>query len=319
MEPISPNSAKKTTRLRKYVRDPRVPRLELTLRDLEVLRTIGEFGLATRQQLQILFFPSLQTASTRLKLLYHHGYLERWVYPRLFFDLRAAASATSQTFGSPPLVYSLTRDGSQMVAAFLGQETGPPVLDRSSEIRNPLFLAHRLGLLDLRVALLGAAHRVPGEALLSWDEEALQEGTAGSDETPSAGWLRPDALFFYGIGEKKLIAFVELDRGTERGPKLLEKLTRYVAYGRTDRFFQRYGRRRYRVLFLVPTAERRAVWQDHLASVTGDPEEQQQFWVGLPEAVSPEGLRQPVWQRGDDPTFRPFLPSLEEDPSAGKE
>ena len=311
MEPKSlPCPREKTTpcgeRLTKYQPDPRAPRFEITGRDLEVLQALQEFGLATRAQVQALFFPSLQTASKRLQLLFHGGYVERRVFPRAFFDFGSPQAATTAVWGTPPMVYSLTPQGRELITACRGEEEEEG-RERAPEIQSPIFLAHRLALTDLRVALLGAAQRTGTESLRAWYEgaEAQQEWTSPAGK---ALILRPDALFFYGIGEKMLIAFAEVDRGTERGTQIQDKLARYVDYGRTDGFLRRYGRQHYRVLFLLTSRERQASLEGHLEGVTEGLEERERFWWGLQEQATAEGLRAAEWQRGDDPVKQPFLP-----------
>jgi hypothetical protein len=179
--------------------------MELTRRDLGVLRTLAEFGLATREQLQALFFPSRETASIRLKLMFHHGFVERLIYPRPFFDLGDLEPSTSSTFGSPPMVYALTGEGWELMAAFLGEEEAQALQARTPDLRSPYFLSHRLAVIDLRVALLCAAQNRPDEALLAWHEEtaAQQEWALSGDGRGPVIRLRPDGLFCYGMGEKK--------------------------------------------------------------------------------------------------------------------
>ena len=311
MEPKSPPCPQARTtlcgeRLTKYQPDPRAPRFEITGRDLAVLQALQEFGLATRAQVQALFFPSLQTASKRLQLLFHGGYVERRVFPRAFFDFGSPQTATTAVWGTPPMVYVLTPKGRELLAACQGEEAAADQ-DRAPEIQSPIFLAHRLALTDLRVALLGAAQRTCGESLRTWYEgaEAQQEWTSPAGRGQI---LRPDALFFYGIGERMLIAFAEVDRGTERGNQIQDKLARYVDYSCTDGFFRRYGRKHYRVLFLLASRERQASLEGHLEGVTEGSEERERFWWGLQAQATAEGLRAAEWQRGDDPVRQPFLP-----------
>src|SRR5437870_75067 len=77
-------------RLPRYRRASAPPRMVLTERDREILRQVYLFRMMTREQVERLLFPpehgqdhftKTSKARKRLKLLYHHGFLERIPVP----------------------------------------------------------------------------------------------------------------------------------------------------------------------------------------------------------------------------------------------
>src|SRR5438045_3245442 len=83
-------TTKKFNRLPRFRRVSQPPRMVLTERDKEVLRLIHAFRLLTREQVERLVFARLANhseptradkARTRLRLLYHHRYVERIAAP----------------------------------------------------------------------------------------------------------------------------------------------------------------------------------------------------------------------------------------------
>jgi len=287
-----------------------------------VLAALAELGLATREHLQTLFFPSRERATQRLARLYHHSLVDRHFYSPAFFDLKGNSFPSARSFGSAPFVYTLTADGWDQVGAARGEEAAQALRKRASSPPNPLFLAHTLAAVDLHVALWRASQQAPEESLLAWHQagEAQQEEELWEGEQSRIVRLRPDGLAFYQMGPQGFLTFVEIDRGSERGGKVPDKLERYGDLIHHGHLLQRYrGWTDYRILFVAPSSPRRDSLQGYLAEVMEDPEHRRRVWWGLREHVSADGLREVVWGRGDEPTGHSFLPPLAGAGQAGPE
>lgn len=85
-----PQATTKSSRLPRFERAQNPPRFILTERDREILRRVYSYRLMTREQIErLLFAPDngqdhftkTSKVRARLKLLYHHGYLERMAMP----------------------------------------------------------------------------------------------------------------------------------------------------------------------------------------------------------------------------------------------
>ncbi|MCC7375521.1 MAG: replication-relaxation family protein, partial [Verrucomicrobiales bacterium] len=85
------------------VEDP--PAIELTERDLTILRHVGAHRFLTSRQITRLAASTPQPVVRRLNRLFHHGYLDR---PRAQIDYFHRG-------GSQPLVYGLGRRGLPVV------------------------------------------------------------------------------------------------------------------------------------------------------------------------------------------------------------
>lgn len=299
----------KSSRLSKFRREPeRLHSMTLTQRDRDALETLGVLGIATREQLQALHFPSKETACRRLQKLYHWGLVERLAYARAFFDFDGdePSAQTDEAFGSAPIVYCLTKLGREVVEEYTGSDVKPP-----PQIKNPVFLAHALMVNDIYIAFLQASQRYTGHELKVWQdaEEAEQQFTVrypdGDEETVL---FRPDALLIYGVSQGTLAVFIEADRGTERGPeRFAEKVRRYALLHTSGMFLTRYHMANFRVLTIVRT-ERRLWTLKEVIETESPPEHHKRFWLGLREHLDGDGLKQPRWWRAGEQAPKTFIP-----------
>lgn len=189
--------------------------LALTDRDRAVVREVARFGVMTRQQLVRLgLFSSKTRANERLKRLVDAGHL--------------AAKRQPIPVGGPRQLYFPSRsapDGSRRR------------LDASD-----VFLAHQLGLVDVRLAFEQYTE------LVRWlSDKDLADLSLG---------LVPDAYVEFEVGALMYCAFVEYDRGTETSGRVERKVRAYVDLARSGRFERTFGRRFFRLLLVTDSPGR---------------------------------------------------------------
>jgi hypothetical protein len=90
-----------SSRFPRFKRSPEPTSLQLTQRDFEIIRLINRYRFLRSSQLATLIAGSSQQIFRRMRLLYHHGYLER---PRAQLDYYHQG-------GSRPIVYGLGSKG----------------------------------------------------------------------------------------------------------------------------------------------------------------------------------------------------------------
>lgn len=237
----------RTTRsnLPRFRRDPdRAAPIRLTDRDREVFYTLFHYRYLTTSLLIERHFGSATRGRTRLRLLYHHGFLERtW--------LASVGPATGEA------IYSLGRAAIPELVAFYGLE--PDDIRRRRKKVEPLFVAHELlvARFRLRIAYTGAPIGVSiadwrdgGDAKLRVETQDLRTGALRTET------LTPDGVGRVVSRRARFTFAVECDRGTMTAGRVREKFRRYVAASATGAFADRFGAERFRVLVVVPSAKR---------------------------------------------------------------
>ncbi len=186
----------------------------LSGRDEQLLRDVMDLRLVSGGQLQRLCFagPSASSHNARiarrtLQRLVDRGLLQR--LERRVGGLRA---------GSSSYVYAITPGG----AAAIGRQSSRGQTNQPSLT----FLRHQLAVGDVFVALRSALNRGQLESLVIQTEPScwrpLDDG--------SGGVLKPDLFVVAGGGEAELLAFIEVDNGTEHAAALARKLALYRAH-----------------------------------------------------------------------------------------
>lgn len=220
------------------------PNMRLTGRDRRVVMAVYTHRMLTRDQIKRLIFekPGLKPGSIeysskkRLKLLYHHEFLER-----------KPLTVRSTGPGQPPLVYFLDERGANLVAEELG--VGRDEVDwkpKRNEVKY-LFLEHTLRLNDVRIAIERAASD-HGFTLTRWVDEgtfdSMQVRVPDPKRPRKTLPFRPDGFFTLDLGEKmggkKAMFFVELDRATMTRSRFGKKIRAYQSYrfsGKSDEQF----------------------------------------------------------------------------------
>jgi hypothetical protein len=215
----------------------------LTKRDQDICQDLFDHRVLNSIHLRQLYFTHPRIASRRLKLLWERRLLDR-------FQPKADT-------GSAPFHYVLDELGAHVIASTRGLDI-KKVRDR---IRDDALLftrwtfAHRMELNDFFCTLTWATRR---------SAECRRLSTWWSEGRCVAEWdglIRPDG-FAQLDGRTDTCRFLlELDRGTERGPRLADKLEAYAWFARVEPDAADA------VVFLFPTPEREVAARDRLSAV----------------------------------------------------
>lgn len=248
-------------RLPRFNSTPSVPPIDLTSRDREIIRLVYIHRFLRSSHLCALISGSSQQILRRLKLLYHHGFLER---PR-------AQLTYYHRGGSRRIIYGLGNKG----ASLLKQESDEDLdtLDWNDKNRSVggSFLEHALLISDFMVAL-ELASRLTGTRLFTKHDLALDDRPfrwrVNINERVRLG-IVPDRVFALEFRDKNGAAnrtyfFLEADRGTMPvirkhllQTSVYRKLLAYEATWSQSIHRKRFGFNRFRVLTVTTSAARR--------------------------------------------------------------
>jgi hypothetical protein len=266
------------------------PRIQLTDRDRAILYDCFHHRFLPASLLCERHFGSITRARTRLRLLFHHGYLDRTFPP-------TAGPATAEA------VYSLGPAAAAELAAAYGLD--PADVRRRRKKVEPLFAAHQLLITRFRLAIghAGAPH---GVAVKGWRDEA--DALLDFEARTLKGQLERVRLTPDGLGwiESKRARFafcLEADRGTMTVGRVQQKFERYLYAQAAGAVRALIGADRFRVLVVAPS-ERRLQSLAAAAVRAGSPN----AWLATEEALAADPVLDPVWTRagaeGRYPLFR---------------
>lgn len=268
-------------RLPRNRRAERPPPMQLTDRDISVLRLVAEFRYATREQVEKLLFSPTTTSycKRRLSLLYHHAYLNR-----RFLPLRDA-------FGAARAYYTLDSRGANVLShAFELTRRELDWRPRDGR-REPLYMEHTLRINDARVAIVLAARA--GQTQLRWLDERELKRRAPQHRVPDP--LQPGANItiipdgYFTLAERWSFA-LELDRGTVEETPFKRKVRGYGEWKLTGLYRQALGTHSLRVLFVVADARRDPDRLNRIRRWTEDANGGTMFWFAHLDSLSPSSL-----------------------------
>lgn len=238
------------TRLPRYRRASQPPPMQLTARDIRIVRWVCEMRFLTREQVQRLeFAPSTASyCKRRLALLFHHGYLDRRFIP------------APRGFGSARAIYCLTSKGARLVAHELGTGIGDLDWRPRDSHRELYFLQHTLATNDFHICVILAAQR-RGFALDWVDERALRrKGMRDQVADPKHDGQRlaiiPDGYFRLARDGEAMAFALELDRATVEEKPFKAKVRAYGEWKLTGAYARRHGTDSLRVLFVLAPNDR---------------------------------------------------------------
>ncbi len=234
--------------------------MRLTPRDREIIRLVFRHRFLRSQHIVSLIGDSPQQVLRRLKLLYHHGYLER---PRAQLEYYERG-------GSRPIVYGLSAKGGKL----LERETGAAVKTAADHDIGQMFLAHAILVSDVMVSI-ELARRKSGDARLLYEDELAlplkRNPFQWNVRVPEYGvtlGVVPDRAFALEYtdrigGRQRVHFFLEADRGTMpvvRGgltqSSFFRKLIAYEATWAQKVHQRKLGIHRFRVLTVTTNALR---------------------------------------------------------------
>lgn len=279
----------------------------LTPRDHAILHAIYVYRLVTREQIEQLLFPvgegqdhftRTSKARERLRLLFHHGYVER--IPML---------VGSEAWAFRP-VYRLASKGAAEVASDLSVPVkqlaywgkGDDKDHRDTRVSS-LFLEHALKLNDVRIAFMLAAHKAGvrieewlADASLQAQERKDYVALAASGESRKVA-IVPDAYCALSIENRRYHFFLELDRATMSLPRWATRVEAYRAYVYSGKYTERYHSKSLRILTVTTTEER----LQNLKTKTAKAQGGGMFWFAISEDVSPSTVFfSPIWLQAND-------------------
>ena len=276
---------KKKQRLPFAHRVDKPPSMYLTERDIAVIKAVYEYRFLQREQIQQLFFPSVNTANYRLQRLFQHRYLQRIFAPDHY--IRNARNSQA--------IYCLDEAGATLVATELGvpreQVSWYPERNRVKEY----FIQHLLKINDFRIALTNAADG-RSDSIVTWVPEWRLKEYGEFVNDPLTGKrlpVSPDGYFIYEEGRsgKRSHFFLELDRSTMENRRFAKKIKAYIQYIKTGAYQHRYRTRSLRVLTVVPSEHRLRNLKETTEKAGG----KSMFWFTTYDALQPTTILQPVW------------------------
>lgn len=185
----------------------------ITTRDREICRMLYEQRVLTTEQIADLYFDSLRRTRRRLQILAQRNIIERF--------------RPHRPSGSYPWHWILGELGAKIVAAERGVDLRQLGYrkDRAMAYAFSPRLAHLLAVNGFMCRLSRACRDRTDLHLTDW----VPEHRCGE---ALSGLVRPDGIGVLDNGRERVRFAVELDRGTENGSRLEEKLNGYVRISR---------------------------------------------------------------------------------------
>ena len=258
-------------RLPKNRRAPKqAPHIHLTERDRALLYELFHFRFLPTSLLVTRHFGSPTRGRNRLKLLFHHGYLDRHFLP-------TAGPGTGEA------IYGLGPAATAELATTYGLE--PADIKRRRKPVEPFFIAHHLEVARFRLRLGGIGAPL-GVGITDW-----REGGTATMKVPS-GRLIPDGLGWVKSRKARFAFALEVDRGTMTVGRVRAKFDRYVEAAAAGALGPLLGASRFRVLVLAPST-RRLISLERAAREAGA----KNVWLAPSEVIDDDFLLEPRWLR----------------------
>lgn len=249
-------------RLPRFKRASAVAPMQLMERDRAIIRLVYRHRFLRSPQIAALIGGNSQPLLRRLKLLYHHGYLER---PR-------AQLQYYERGGSRSIAYGLGNKGGALLKQELGVAFRKVSWGEKNRAVGRMFLEHALLVSDVLVAL-ELACRKSGRVRLCMDEELpVPDKARFRWKVTLAGHVRlgvvPDRVFALELTRAdgsfdRAYFFLEADRGTMPVTRwnlsqtsFARKLLAYEATWSQGLHHSRFGFHRFRVLTITTSPAR---------------------------------------------------------------
>jgi hypothetical protein len=240
-------------------------RIILQPRDLHLLRELAVMGVLDRELAKIVAgFRSTTRANARLLALYRAGLLRR-------FFLGSG--------GGRKALYALSAKG----ALFLGVPARGPRRPQNAMLVADYFVGHQLALNGIHCALKYGAIPIPQVTFHRWISffEPVVPGIN----------LIPDGYVEFKTPTGIVAFFLEVDLGHESQKIWKGKVENYSKLAVTEKYQERFGQERFRVLVVANSERRLHSIRKTVAATTG-----KIFRFATLEAAS-KGFFAPVWYR----------------------
>jgi hypothetical protein len=205
----------------RYKRDKTYSKpLQLTQRDIDILKAVSDYRILTAYQIGKLFFSSLHKARKRLFRLWQHHFLDRRFQPVRLGE------------GASQVLYTLSRTGAQLLATRNGTTTGGRAPVPFTSRGSALYVDHTLKLNDFRVALMMACNNRSDTKLLFWKQGNSIKQTVNfvngvGQKTLHRVTVLADGFFGIEHNGMRRNYFVEIDRGTIGNRRMLTRMKGY--------------------------------------------------------------------------------------------
>jgi hypothetical protein len=290
MSPRKPKTDQQ--RLPRTKRAKKPPRIQITERDVKFLRSLLTYRFLTIEQYYWLFpDASKQKLQTRLKLMFHHKFLNRALLP-------VSKSANK-------MIYSLTEKGAQLIAEMDGIGRDEVPWSRHLNKVTPTHINHLLTINKVLIAYRAAL----AEAEAKGEVESFKVIRAESKRNRLAVTMRdadgrrrqasvvPDAILpIIFKGRNYGLFFIEVDRATMTTKRWQDKVAVYREYARSPDLKKKWQANWF-ILLTVTTSARRI---DSLASATIQAGGKRGYWFATFEQVAPDTAMGKLWTRASN-------------------
>jgi hypothetical protein len=252
-------------------------------RDVALIRMLAEkFRILNREQIGELFpIGSIRRRNFRLKKLSDAGYLSTRTLAQM-------GNVTKHGYYLGPRAAELFPNPTERKVMNSIRAQVPQLAESG--------LAHRMLVDSVHIRFLTARRQYPEYKLLTWIDQYSpwwQELEKYGVPVQADGYgeylvlLHFDNLFTF---------FLEVDRGTERGQTLQEKIDRYIQYAETGAYEAHFAAKPFRVLFITTTDRRMDGVLRMMKHDTRD-----LFWVTTWERFTNSKLLDAYWRRPHRP------------------
>ena len=280
------NDGNRQKRLPRTRRSKKAPAIRITDRDIALVGAALKYRFLEVRHVVALFpDDSRQGIYRRLKLLYHHKYLDR-------IPLRDGVA-------SERYAYAMAEKGARLLAETqgIGREEIPWQRHLNRMTRGNIL--HYLLVVDLWVALEAAVGRsrqitgvetYPGYAL----KKPLSAVFRDEDGRRYRKSIVPDLVVELRSGRsRKHLFFLEVDRSTMTTHRFGEKVEVYLEFHRSGVLKERFGVRGFVVLTTVGSEKRMTSLARKAAALKG----RRGFWFALQKDITEAEILDKIWRR----------------------
>lgn len=274
-------------------------------RDGDILRDVYKHRYLSVSQIQRLHFPSLQTAYRRMRALAQLNLVASFSVPNI-----------------NEAIFGLKSKGLDLLSSVEGVERSDLKWQESAGTpKDYYFMKHFLAINDFRITLRESCKLHDIELLGFIPEYYGERNEKGigekyikdmiQDKSPKREQVShtPDGVFALKKGDKQLLFFLEIDRGTEvigdPNVGVLKSLRFYIGYlmeNKYQRFTKDFGGRDFkgfRVLFVTTTQARLQNIRTACNSLDVPPKAKQFIWLAPTERITDQTLLQSIWVSAD--------------------
>lgn len=294
MTPREPKTDQQRLPRKRRAKNP--PPMQLTARDTELLKAVLEYRFLTIEHFTWLFPQDPESKanspwgiSNRLRLLYHHGYLNRVSLP---------VSKSPNT-----MIYSMTEQGAQLLSELEGVSREEIPWQRHlnkitpTHVNHLLFINRVMIAFNAALASARASRKVKAFKVSRGEPERNRISVNLRDEHGRRfkASVVPDAIMpvEFRSGQRGMF-LLEIDRATMTTKRWQEKVVVYREYAQQqDKLYQRYGTDWF-ILLTITTGVKRI---DSLAAATTLSGGKRGYWFTTFDDINPQSALAPLWIR----------------------